>query len=142
MNVWVMLTLIAASALPGTGGPPAPECKDLVRLKGEWWLASTADDKREYDGDRKLRMTVGKDGLVVLLVGDVVTNQGVFVPVASAGKEKGIDLKLANGLVYRGVYRLGEDGVEFCFAAAGQPRPACLSPKAKEWREHWQRVDY
>src|SRR5436305_13207355 len=98
MSAWVMLALAAAPWLPCAGGPPPPDCRDLVRLKGEWWLASTADDKREYDGDRKLRMTVGKDGAVVLSAGDVVTNQGAFVLVPADGKETAIDLKLANGL--------------------------------------------
>jgi uncharacterized protein (TIGR03067 family) len=112
----------------------------LSTLQGEWRLASTADENREYPGSRLLHMAVTEGGSVRFLLGGAETNSGTFTTAKAAGKLKAIDLKLADEKVLRGVYALDGAALVMCFAEAGKPRPAALKPRGTEWAERWERA--
>jgi uncharacterized protein (TIGR03067 family) len=139
MSLHAALTISAALLTPNA--VPEDTSADLARLRGEWSLVSTQDAKRADLGSEGLRMVVGEEGRVAFGVGDLKTNEGSFRAVTGgAGKVRPIDLKLADGRTLPGLYRLQGDELFFCFAEAGQARPAGIEPKGSEWLERWKRV--
>jgi uncharacterized protein (TIGR03067 family) len=108
------------------------------KLRGEWVLVLTADEKRVGPGCADFKMVISTTGRVELLLGDRTTNRGT-ISVTRAGKDNLVDLKLTTGL-FLGVHELKGDDLVICFSAAGAPRPAGIKPQGKQWVEHWRRV--
>ena len=141
MTTAMVVLLVTASFLNGQEAGSDQRLSNLASLKGEWWLAGTADERRRDVGHTDIRMVIGDAGAVVLKVGELKTNQGSFKATGLQATERAIDLQLDNGKLFLGLYRLGDDGLVFCFAEPGQSRPNSLAPKGTQWAEHWKRVD-
>jgi uncharacterized protein (TIGR03067 family) len=134
--VRVAALLLSLSGLPcAAGGAPGDKPGSLKELAGEWRLVSTADDKRQDAGSESIRMVVEAGGRVRFLLGGVETNSGALTAAKAGPRLKGIDLKVASGKVYRGVYTLERGALLMCFDEAGKPRPAGLKPTGTQWLE-------
>ena len=127
MALLVPLMLVACPRLaPARAG-------EVEKLKGEWELVSTADEKRTSPGSDDCKMAVGAGGRVVLKLGARTTNRGT-IKLSRSGKVNLVDLKLTTGL-FLGIWELSGDELVLCFSAAGKPRPAGLKPKGNQWQE-------
>jgi uncharacterized protein (TIGR03067 family) len=132
MALLVPLALLACPRLaPGSVG-------EVGKLKGEWVLVSTADEKRTSPGSDDCKMVIDANGRVVLKLGARTTNRGT-IKLSRSGKVNLVDLKLTTGL-FLGIWELSGDELVICFSAAGKPRPAALKPKGSQWQERWRRV--
>jgi uncharacterized protein (TIGR03067 family) len=130
----------AAGLLLGAETPPAPEVSgELARLRGEWYLVSTADTRSNDAGSDRIRMTIAEDGRVAFKFGDVTTNRGVLT-LSRSGPERWLDLRLASGKTVLGVYERFGDDLVICWDHAGKPRPVGLQPAGTQWTERWRRT--
>jgi uncharacterized protein (TIGR03067 family) len=122
------------------GDAPKDKPAGVKELAGEWRLVSTADQKRRDAGSDSIRMVVEENGHVRFLFGGTETNSGAFTAVEGKAKPRSIDLKMASGKVYRGVYALKNGTLRLCFDEVGKSRPAALKPTGTQWLERWQRA--
>jgi len=112
--------------------------EEMMRLRGTWYLLSTADERRTDPGSLQSRMEVGAGGHITFKSDHTVTNQGK-ITLGSAGQLRTIDLKLTDGRTLLGVYEVTGDELTVCFAEAGKSRPGELRPKGTQWAERWKR---
>jgi hypothetical protein len=85
-------------------------------------------------------MVVEPSGRVRFLFNGAETNSGAFTAARAGVRLKGVDLKVAGGKVYRGIYALEKGTLLLCFDEAGKPRPTGLKPSGTQWLERWQRA--
>lgn len=112
--------------------------KELDKLKGEWVLVETADEKRPDRGDDSIRMVIeGK--AITMKFHRLTTNQGTF-EIKFFERATLIDMRLGEGTTWRGRYELDGDQLTLCFDEAGKKRPTSLAPKGTQWMEKWRRV--
>jgi uncharacterized protein (TIGR03067 family) len=137
----VAALLLSLCVLPSPAGEARRDRPDSLKdLAGEWRLVSTADEKRTDAGSNSIVMVIEKSGSVRFLFRGKQTNSGVFTVSKAGARLKGIDLKVASGKIYRGVYAREKDTLLMCFDKAGKPRPAGLKPTGSQWLERWQRA--
>jgi uncharacterized protein (TIGR03067 family) len=130
--------VLSLAVLPCAAEAPRDRSETLKELAGEWRLESTADEKRKDAGSESIRMVIEGSGRVRFLFAGAQTNCGAFTAAKAGTRLKGIDLKVAGGKVYRGVYALEKGALLLCFDEAGKPRPAGLKPTGTQWLERWQ----
>jgi|SRR5947209_9817026 len=141
MNKLHAVAAVVVALLLSASAPRAGDTTGRAgQLQGEWRVLSTADENRTDAGSAGLTMTIRADGRAVFKVGGLVTNEGVLKPGRS-GKNRVIDLKLADGQTLLGVYELRGNTLVICFGEAGKGRPAGIVPRDSQWVETWGRVE-
>src|SRR5262245_34163264 len=125
-TVWAALLLSADVPQQGT-------------IRGEWYLAATADERRTDAGSPNCRMAIGDEGRVLFRINDLVTNRGV-IQLGPGERLWPIDLRLSDGTRLLGVCLVEGDRLDVCFEAAGKARPAGIEPRGSQWLERWKRV--
>lgn len=112
--------------------------KEVDKLRGEWVLVETADEKRADLGDDSIRMVIeGK--VATLKFHGLTTNQGT-IEIKFSKRATLIDMRLGEGTTWLGRYKLDGDQLTLCFDEAGKKRPTSLAPKGTQWIEKWKRV--
>jgi uncharacterized protein (TIGR03067 family) len=139
MRLPVLLAAWAVLLWAGAVFPQPCVPGEVGRLRGEWRLVATRDERRTDPAGEQIHMVIRSDGRVLLKAGGQTTHLGVLRLGLSA-EAKLLDLELANGQTVRGVYELKGDELFICCDVAGRPRPAGLEPTGSQWVERWQRV--
>jgi uncharacterized protein (TIGR03067 family) len=138
MSSLTVLALLAAPALAANARPASDQGRALAELRGEWFLVSTADQKRVSPGSKDCKMVITADGRVTLEVAELITNRGAL-KVSRSGKANRVDLALTTGL-FLGVYELKGDELVICCDEVGKARPAGMRPTGTQWVEKWRRA--
>lgn len=137
MTIPVLLT-VSVGLLLTVDNRKERTAKELDKLKGEWVLVETVDEKRPHRGDDSIRMVIEGKAVTMKLHG-LTTNQGT-IEIKFSERATLIDMRFGAGTIWRGRYELDGDQLTLCFDEAGNKRPNSLAPKGTQWIEKWRRV--
>jgi uncharacterized protein (TIGR03067 family) len=126
---------LAPTPEPNKGGTE----KRPDNLHGEWVLVETADEKCPDRGHHSIRMVI-KGNKVTMTFFGMTTNEGTIELGPGRGDLGIIDMKLGDGKLAAGAYRLDGNMLTICFDEAGKERPSNLTPKGTQWSEKWRRL--